>query len=253
MTTSVRHRLLLPLGIDLAALAAICLFYENNTLLAAILGALLAVALAHRFSRFKLILAAWAGFFGTLGEIVCCAPAVRLWIYENPTFLGLPGWLPLVWPILLLTFTEMADCLDAVAEQRFGESARTLLTHAALALIVMYAGVAFFLIHKVIAGVFLIFLILMLLFSRSLHGMLLFWVAAFGGSLGEYICIQNGVWTYTRPFFTAFGIPLSLPLAWGLSANIIFMLTRSCLPCADRIETASEQPATAVSKGSAIQ
>lgn len=243
MTDTV-HRLLIPLSIDLAALVAICTLYENNALLAVIMGALLILALAHRFSRFKLILAAWAGFFGTLGEIVCCTPAVRLWIYKNPTFLGLPGWLPMVWPILMLTFTEMADYLHDVAEHRFTPKTRTALTYAAIGLMVSYAGFAFFHIHKVIAGVFLIFLILMLMVSRDLKRMLLFWVAALGGSVGEYICIQNGVWIYTRPFFRAFGIPLSLPLAWGLSANIIVMLTRRCLPARGRLQPVDARPTT---------
>lgn len=238
--TRVFSGLLLPLSIDLAALSAICALFENNALLSVIMGALLIVALVHRFSRFKLILVAWAGLFGTMEEIICCTPAVRLWIYKNPTFLGLPGWLPMVWPILLLTFREMADYLNHVAEHHFRKRTRTALTYVAIGLLVSYSGVAFFHIHKVIAGVFLIFLILMLIVSRDLKSLLLFWVAALGGSLGEYICIQNGVWVYTRPFFTAFGIPLSLPLAWGLSANIIFTLTRRCLPAENRSFAANQ-------------
>jgi len=46
-----------------------------------------------------------------------------------------------------------------------------------------------------------------------------FLVAAILGPVSEIIMIHFGVWQYTNP--TAFGIPLWLPLAWGLSAIII--------------------------------
>ena len=50
---------------------------------------------------------------------------------------------------------------------------------------------------------------------------MLFCVAALLGLLGEASAIAAGVWTYTIPFFTRWGIPISMPLAWGLSAVML--------------------------------
>jgi hypothetical protein len=56
--------------------------------------------------------------------------------------------------------------------------------------------------------------------------MLIFVIGGALGTLGEYICMKLGFWQYHYPFFMAIGLPLSLPLAWGLSAVIVARIAR---------------------------
>lgn len=222
-------RLVLPLGIDVATLVAICTLYSINIILTVVIGIIFLFTLLFRFSRYKLILVAFATLFGTGGEMLCCAPGIELWIYKNPSFWGIPSWLPMIWPILMMTFTEMAAYMHELFSATVTEEGYRLILKLAMALVLVYSVYTFFRIQWFIATVFFIFLVLMIIFAHKPFHIVLFWMAALGGSLGEYICIQNEVWYYTRPFFSEIGIPLSLPLAWGLSANIIFILSRACL------------------------
>lgn len=42
---------------------------------------------------------------------------------------------------------------------------------------------------------------------------------AFVGSIAEIICVYFGAWRYTNP--TIFGIPIWLPIAWGVATVLI--------------------------------
>ncbi|UCD03010.1 MAG: DUF2878 family protein [Candidatus Aenigmatarchaeota archaeon] len=44
-------------------------------------------------------------------------------------------------------------------------------------------------------------------------------IAAILGPIGEIICVYFGVWSYANPTFL--GIPIWLPLAWGLAVLAI--------------------------------
>lgn len=46
-----------------------------------------------------------------------------------------------------------------------------------------------------------------------------FFVGALAGSFGEIICVNFNVWKYTNPTF--FGVPIWLPLAWGLASVVV--------------------------------
>jgi len=50
-----------------------------------------------------------------------------------------------------------------------------------------------------------------------------FALGAFFGSLAEVICIHFGAWTYTNP--TLFGIPLWLPVGWGIAVVTIIRMS----------------------------
>ena len=227
--STIAERVLLPLGIDGALLVAICMFYANTPLLTGLVAALFGFTLLFRFSRSVLRLAALATLFGAGGELLCTAPGINLWVYEHPSFWNIPAWLPLIWPILLITFTDLATFVHQQIATHLSGKVYWLIVHLGQALAVAYSLYTFVRIQWVIASVFLAFFVLLVLYARQPDRIVLFWVAAVGGSIGEYICIQSGVWHYTRPFFAEFGVPLSLPLAWGLSANIILLLTRASL------------------------
>jgi hypothetical protein len=226
---TIAERVLLPLGIDGALLVAICMFYANAPLLTGLVAALFCFTLLFRFSQSKVRLAALATLFGAGGELLCTAPGINLWVYEHPSFWNIPAWLPLIWPILLITFTDMATFVHQQLAVRVRERTYWFIVRLSQAVAAAYALYTFARIQWVIASVFLVFFVLLFLYARQPDRIVLFWVAAVGGSVGEYLCIRSGVWHYTRPFFAEFGVPLSLPLAWGLSANIILLLARMSL------------------------
>ncbi len=220
-------RFLYPLGMDIIALLLICNWYEHNRLLAVGLGIVFLTLIVVDYSHFKLVLVIFSSLFGVAGEILCCH--YGLWVYNNSSVWGIPMWLPMVWPILLMTFSEVAGFLNDACERLLKPKVYVILIHILRGTILVYAFFTFIFIHKVIASVFAVFLALMLIFSRNRpYYVVLFLMAGSGGALGETICIANGVWYYKAFMFAVMGItiPLSLPLAWGLSANIIYLLSR---------------------------
>jgi|GEM_PF-4946825 len=87
-------------------------------------------------------------------------------------------------------------------------------------LIVVYYLAAVSFIMRTIAVVYTAFMIPAVIFWHGRRHILVFFVGAALGTLGEYICIKLGFWHYHYPFFRSLGVPVSLPLAWGLSSVI---------------------------------
>lgn len=218
--TNTGSRILLPLGTGIATLAAICPLYSNNAFLAAAVAGIFLFTLLYHYSRFKLFLSLFAALVGAVGEIACCRAG--LWIYANPSFHGLPLWLPIVWPIALMIFVEIAAGIQEVLETRTKNFSAVWIAGAAI--IPIYALLLFFLINQKIAAILLVFAVFTSVFAHKPFNVFLFWIAALGGTIGEYVCVQFGVWQYTRPFFAGFGIPLSLPLTWGVTSNLIWLM-----------------------------
>ena len=71
------------------------------------------------------------------------------------------------------------------------------------------------------AVAFSLFMIPAIIFWHSQQNILLFITGALLGTFGEYLCMKLGFWHYHTPFFKSIGLPISLPLAWGLSSVII--------------------------------
>lgn len=57
------------------------------------------------------------------------------------------------------------------------------------------------------------------------YDVIYFIVAAALGPIGEIICIHYGTWSYTKP--SLFGIPIWLPLVWGLAGILITRIART--------------------------
>ncbi|GEM_PF-5034834 len=213
-------KFVIPLVVDFLALASICLVFKLNIILFFILLGLLIGILRLCNTSFYRRLAIFAFLFGSIGEWLCCR--VNLWVYANPTWQGLPVWLPLIWPILMLSFWQ----LSLIVDKLFQNHLRIALLMQAVGwlLIVVYSIFCFLNIDKAIASVYLIFSLGFLIWGRSRQFLLYFLISAIGGAFGEIICMRFDVWYYTHPFFLKLGIPLSLPLAWGLSAVTIALL-----------------------------
>lgn len=59
------------------------------------------------------------------------------------------------------------------------------------------------------------------------NDMFYFIVGAILGPVGEMICIHLGAWTYSN--ITALGIPIWLPLAWGVISLLLTRIPRSII------------------------
>jgi len=99
---------------------------------------------------------------------------------------------------------------------------------------------------EILAGLFLT-LVVVFFWQRPLGAVLLlmagigFWLwryrnrvdaaamlaAAFLGTPSEMLCVKFGVWQYHYPYFSTIGMPISLPMAWGLSAVIIGRIAKT--------------------------
>lgn len=89
--------------------AMVALLYKNNLLLTLIIlaGWITAIKLWH--VKHDICLFVTAAFLGTAAEIV----AIRFgaWQYSNPTLLGIPAWLPLLWGIAVVFINRVVNAI----------------------------------------------------------------------------------------------------------------------------------------------
>lgn len=193
----------------------------------------------HRKDEFWKRLFCYAAFYGTVGEAICVAGSWSssgegLWSYNFPSLFGwnlpLPVWLPLVWGNLFVLFAALAGKLRSLGlGRRKNEGLRFFL----VLLVVAYAGVLFRTIDSRILLVFTPFFTAFLLYWNSISDILLFIIAALLGTAGEILAMREGLWVYTRPMLREEwivqlgipGLPISLAMAWGLSAIFLVRIS----------------------------
>jgi len=166
----------------------------------------------------------FAAILGAPSEIIMVHNQV--WTYHAPGLVfGVPAWLPLVWANLFCLFRRITLTVGSLIPGGSGSHIGQRLFFGFLALmIIAYFLITIFLIRKNIAFVFTVFLIPVVIFRHGEYERLLFIISAILGTLGEYMMMQLGFWHYHFPLLKSIGLPLSLPLAWGLSGVIISTL-----------------------------
>jgi hypothetical protein len=87
--------------------------------------------------------------------------------------------------------------------------------------IVVYYIMISIAIIRSIAIVYTVIMLITVIFWHEERDILIFITGGMLGTFGEYICMQQGFWHYHFPHFISIGLPVSLPMAWGLSAIII--------------------------------
>ncbi|MBI4179111.1 hypothetical protein HY522_06800 [bacterium] len=205
-------------GLALYVIGAVLVLSRWQWACAAALLAGLAAILAWEKNRREYFLRIMlvAGLLGSIGEWVC-VHKFDLWRYHFPVFKwGLPVWIGFVWAYLFSVYILIAEPF-ASGWSRLPENLRRLLG--------VTFGVTFFLfLHEVfdrigiyISYYYILFLGAGLVLWRTPLDIFTLIVAGLGGTFGEYLAIQNGLWHYTQPAFTGTGMPISLPLAWGLA------------------------------------
>lgn len=157
-----------------------------------------------------------AGVLGMIGEWLC-VHKFDLWQYHFPVFQwGLPIWIGLVWGYLYTLYILIAEIFDG-GWKPLGEPGRNFLSIAFGIVFFLFLREVFRRIGIYIAYYYVLFLAVGLSLWRRPMDIFTLIVAGLGGTLGEYLAIQHGLWHYTSPAFAETGMPISLPLAWGLA------------------------------------
>ena len=203
--------------------ASVLLFWNETFLLSALLITGLAAIALFRKEPSDIVVMITAALLGTPTEMYCVSQGV--WTYKAPhLMLGVPLWLPFVWAYLFCFFRITTHTITSLADHYlpYDKSPAQKTTLASVALLAMtYSAYTLTNIIRPIALVYFAFLCFLLLFCRKREDLVIFTVGAVCGTLGEYLCMRLGYWQYHFPFFKSIGLPLSLPLAWGLSSVII--------------------------------
>jgi len=121
-----------------------------------------------------------------------------------------------------MSFLEMAEYLDEKGRNDFPRM-RLIGTFILVPVALFLAGAALALASGPVSIIMFVFLALALVFAHRPFHALLFVMAALIGFSGEFLCVRWGVWHYTRPVLASLGMPVSLPLAWGLSALLVWL------------------------------
>jgi hypothetical protein len=171
---------------------------------------------------------AGAALLGTPSEMLCVKYGV--WSYDAPGLLfGIPAWIPLIWASLFCLFRRISISIHGLILHIApdGKSVPRRIFFGFLAVVILtYFGAVLFTIMRSIAIVYSFFMLLAVVFWHKERDILIFVVGGILGTFGEYICMKLGFWQYHFPFFRSIGLPISLPLAWGLSAVMIGRIAR---------------------------
>jgi len=203
-------------------------FWRYPALTALLLGVGIVFWLWRYRNRADAAAMVWAALLGTPSEMLCVKYGV--WTYKAPgLILGIPVWIPLIWASLFCLFRRITLTLIHLAERQWPEPKalpKKILFGFLSACILAYYVVVVFSIARFIAVVYSIFVLAGIIFWRRERDILIFIVGAILGTFGEYICMQLGFWQYQYPYFKSIGMPISLPMAWGLSAVMIGRLAQ---------------------------
>ena len=219
------------------ALLTVPVFWENNTLtgLLLIIGSVGILLYWPGLTKNMIIFFA-AGLLGVAVEFILTS-RLGLWHYSNPSIIHLTGtltvrtlpwWLFFVWGYLIVLFIHASYTIEkavtAVSAARFRTVINTGITILWVIMIIYFA-----LIYKELrfdlTRWFLLIIIPFMIFWRKKIDLISFFTAGILGTFGEWICMQSGTWTYSSPYFAGIGIPLSLPLAWGLVTVLLRRLS----------------------------
>ena len=163
-----------------------------------------------------------AALLGTPSEMI--AVKLKIWTYNAPgLFLGVPVWIPFIWAALFCFFRRIALTAHSALQKCWpGDShisKKIFFGLLGAAIVVYYLTIAPFISKKIVL-VYSVIFIPAAIFWHGDRDRLIFIIGAVIGTVGEFICIGLGFWHYHYPVFKSIGLPISLPMAWGLSAVI---------------------------------
>jgi hypothetical protein len=204
------------------AIAVVVMCWRKPAWLSLLLGGGLLIQLWFWREKADLAMMAAAALLGTPSEMLCVRLGV--WTYHAPGLVfGIPVWIPLAWAFLFCLFRRISLSIHSVRRRiwRNREMLSVKILFGVLCgVIVVYYLITVSLIMRTIAIVYTAFMIPAVIFWHGERDILIFIIGGILGTVGEYICMKLGFWHYHYPLLRSIGLPISLPLAWGLSSVI---------------------------------
>jgi hypothetical protein len=110
-----KYHFIITLILGILSLLAVSVFWKNNLIVFFILTAFSIILLISR-SKTELILFLFCGISGMIAEVV--AIFFGTWNYSNPSFFGVPIWLPILWAIASIYMIRIAKFLEKHERRR---------------------------------------------------------------------------------------------------------------------------------------
>lgn len=211
------------------------LWGKNNILTGIALSAGVIAFFAEERRPVTIVVCLLAGFTGIVMEYWCTA-VLRSWAYVYPSTIvlpfhsvvtTLPGWLFLFWGY----FTVIIMNLAAGAEKWLYSSVfwRTRALKRSIAILAWVIIIELIFLNNAVAGQgryahYIVLCAAMIIFWHTPGDLIIFYSAAVCATIGEWMCVQRGLFTYNSLYIPEFGVPATLPLAWGFSVLLITRL-----------------------------
>ena len=106
-TKKIEKELIYEIILFCGGILAISLYYENNLLLTALLAIAWMIGIKTWHKKHDIYFLLAGATIGPVGEIVCIH--FGAWQYANPSFLGIPMWLPFVWGLAVVLVKRFAE------------------------------------------------------------------------------------------------------------------------------------------------
>lgn len=203
----------------------VLVFWQHPVLLTLLLCCGIIFLFRISYEKADLTAMIFAAFLGTLSETACVN--LKIWTYHAPgKVFGIPIWLPLVWASLFCIFRRISIHIYSFISGRKNNVLVNRIFWGLRFLILIYFIITVCTISKIIAVIYTAIMIPAMIFWHRKKDILVFMVGAFFGTIGEFVCMKLGYWHYHYPVLRSIGMPISLPLAWGLSAIIVSKIAR---------------------------
>jgi len=214
--------------IGLSVCFSVLLLWNYPDYLTFILVSAIFIQVYYHRTMQDIVMMVSAALIGTPSEILCVKTGI--WTYYGPDLVyGIPYWIPLIWGFLFCFFRRFTLTLFTLFDMIPHVNTKTisLVFYISLRILIStYLIYTFIHISRHIAYVYTLFFIILVLWRHSRFDVIIFLAGGFFGTLGEYLCMKQGYWIYHTPFFKSIGLPISLPIAWGLSAVLTGKIAR---------------------------
>lgn len=104
----------LGIGIFLSSLLVISFFYKNNLMLTVLVIIITLTYFKFLYKNHDIFLFLTGTAIGVCGEIVFIH--FGAWQYTNPSFLGVPLWLPFAWGFTVMVIRNIAESLAEISK-----------------------------------------------------------------------------------------------------------------------------------------
>lgn len=200
------------------------LLWRHPWLLCVVLAIGNAALLTRRPTQRKVVLWVVATAIG-MGMEYWLSARLRIWVYALSNANQLPVWLFWNYGGLTLIFVQLAEWLHDGLMTTRSSGFRRVVLGLGLFLAVGYGIVVVRVVAQVFGTTFALMGLVTLATCHRGRDIVLFWVGTVLGLVGETSCIAAGVFSYAFPYFAQWGVPISMPLAWGLYTVLVCNLS----------------------------